>query len=93
MSVARPTEEERLALCEWLTANGIDPLTVPLHDSGLRITEHDGQQVIQYTGYVRCERTGNILSDPDASGPVTSQATVPCLVEPPQWLRVPGADT
>lgn len=90
MGVPHPTDEERLALCEWLTANGIEPNTVPLYDSGLRIVEQAGQRVICYTEYVRSELTGNILSDPDNPQPVTSEASVPCLVEPPGWLGVPG---
>lgn len=38
MAVLGPTEEERLALCAWLTANGISPTTVPLR-SDLSVTE------------------------------------------------------
>lgn len=91
MAVDRPTEEERVALCEWLRANGIDPDTVPLRDSDLRIDEKDGQRVILYTQFVRDEPTGNILSDPHNPGPVTSSASASCLVEPPAWLGVPGA--
>ncbi|MFE6412597.1 hypothetical protein ACFVOR_37320 [Streptomyces sp. NPDC057837] len=91
MTTDSPTEKERLALCEWLTANGINPNTVPLREAGLRIDEKDGQRVIAYTQFVRNELTGNILSDPDNPGPVTSSATAPCRVEPPAWLGVPGA--
>lgn len=86
---SRPTEDERIAICEWLTANGISPNTVPLHDADLRITERDEQRLIQYTEFVRNETTGNILADPDTSQPVTREASVPCRVEPPAWLRVP----
>lgn len=90
MAVDHPTEEERLALCEWLTANGIDPNIVPLREADLRIDEKDGQRVILYTEFVRDELTGDILADPDNQQAVTSSASAPCLVEPPEWLRVPG---
>jgi hypothetical protein len=83
-------EDRRQAVCAWLHANGIDPNTVPLHDHDLRITERDGQRLIEYTEFVRDELTGNILYDPDNPGPVTSQASVPCLVEPDPGLGVPG---
>ncbi|MFJ4473280.1 hypothetical protein ACIP2X_38100 [Streptomyces sp. NPDC089424] len=92
MAIGKPTEEERLALCKWLRANGIDPDTVPLHDADLRIAVQDGRRVIRYTEYVRNELTGNILYDPDNPGPVSSSASAPCLVEPPEWLRVPGGN-
>ena len=91
MAIRHPTEEERQELCEWLTVNGIDISTVPLRDSDLRITEQDGQRVIQYTEYVRSELTGNILSDPHNPKPVTSEASVPCVVDPPGWLNIPEA--
>lgn len=93
MATERPTEEVRLALCEWLAANGIAPNVVPLDDPGIRITEQDGQRVIRYTEFVRSELTGNILVDPDKPEPITSRATTPLIVEPPAWLRVPEGDT
>lgn len=91
MVVDHPTEEERLALCQWLRANGIDPNIVPLRDANLRIAVQDGQRVILYTQFVRDEVTGNILSDPDKPEPVTSSASTQCVVDPPEWLGVPGA--
>lgn len=90
MAVVRPTEEERIALCEWLTANGIEPKTVPLYEADLRITEQDGQRLICYTEYVRSELTDNILADPNNPQPVKSSTSAPCTVEPPAWLNVPG---
>jgi hypothetical protein len=90
MAIAHPTEEERQALCEWLTANGIDPNTVPLYDSGLRITEQDGQRIICYTEYVLTD-TGRKQTNPDDSRKVWMRpASVPCKTEPPAWLNVPG---
>ncbi|WP_042174665.1 hypothetical protein [Streptomyces sp. NBRC 110035] len=90
MGVTHPTEEERLALCEGLTANGINPRTVPLRDSDLRIAVQDGQRVILYTEFVLDELTGNILAAPDGQVPVTSAASAPCLAEPPEWLNIPS---
>src|SRR5690348_11201215 len=64
MAITHPTEEERQALCEWLTANDIDYNNVPL-DSMFAVTEEpDGQRLIHYTEFVRDEQTGNILADP-----------------------------
>jgi hypothetical protein len=83
------TEDKRLAICEWLAGNGVDPRTV-LRDSGFRITVQDGQRIIQYDEYVRDEITGRLLSDPGNPGPIVSRASAPCRVEPPAWLRVPG---
>jgi len=83
-------DDKRGAVCAWLRANSIDPNTVPLHDHDLRITERDGQRLIEYTEFVRDELTGNIMYDPDNPGPVTSETSVPCLVDPDPELRIPG---
>jgi hypothetical protein len=90
MAIARPTEEERTALAEWMTANGIDILTVPL-ESDFAITEEpDGRRLIHYQEFVRDQETGSILADPVSRSPVQRSATAPCIVEPPAWLGVPG---
>ena len=83
-------EDRREALCAWLRANSIDPNTVPLHDHDLRITERDGQRLIEYTEFVLDELTGNILADPGNPQPVTSEVSVPCLIEPKPALGIPG---
>jgi hypothetical protein len=89
MASLRPTEEERAALCEWLTANGVDINTVPIESSFSIVEEADGQRLIHYTQFVRDENTGNILADPDG-GAMERSASTPCTVEPPSWLNIPG---
>lgn len=89
MAVLGPSEEERLAMCAWLTANGVDPETVPLR-SAVSIVEVGGQWHIQYTEFVRDEETGKILADGEGYGR-TRGVRVPCIEKPPAWLNVPGA--
>lgn len=89
MAVVHPTEEERIALCEWLTANDISPNSVPLY-SHFEIVEQDGQRVIVYTECVLTE-DGHKQVDPESSEDTWARnATAPCKVDPPAWLRIPG---
>lgn len=93
MAVIPPDEEERLAYCEWLTANGIDYNTVPRYDHQLRIEEHDGQRTICYVHFVYTD-DGHTQADPDKPDEALKQpASAPCRVEPPAWLHVPGGAT
>jgi len=88
MALAGPTEEERLAICEWLTANGIDPNTVPLYDHNLRIVDQDGQRAIHYTEYVLTD-DGRAQVDPEDPDSAWARNTSrPCLVDPPKTLRI-----
>jgi hypothetical protein len=85
-----PTEEERLALCEWLTANGIDPKVVPLGSTFAIAEGSDGQRRIHYTEFVHDEQTGHILAGKGGE-PIERDASAPCSVEPAPWLNIPGA--
>lgn len=91
MAITGPTERERMALCEWLTANGIDPTHVPI-DSAFAIDDQtDGKRLIRYVEYV-LTADGHKQVDPEH--PESSwkrPASAPCVVEPPAWLNVPGA--
>ncbi|GAX57266.1 hypothetical protein [Streptomyces olivochromogenes] len=83
MALPRPAEEERVALCEWLTANGIDPNTVPLH-SELSIV--DG--VIRFEQYILTD-DGHKQVDPEHRDTAwTRNATAPCTVAPPAELNI-----
>jgi len=84
MAVIHPTEEERVAICEWLTANGINVKSVPLHSD---FAVKGGQ--IHYTEFVRDEETGNILYDPTTRSAVERTASAPCLVQPSASLNIP----
>jgi hypothetical protein len=90
MAIARPTEEERLALCEWMTANGIDIHTVQLYDSDLRITEQDGRRLVRYTEYVLSDDGRKQVDPQDESKDWMRESSAHCVVDPPAWLNVPG---
>ncbi|MET7713714.1 hypothetical protein [Streptomyces sp. NPDC005407] len=88
------TERRRTALCDWVTANNVRPKDVPQNSDFSITTSDDGQRTIHYTAYVRDEATDNILVDPDDRHRAwREQRSTPCLVEPPAWLRIPGART
>jgi hypothetical protein len=88
MAVLHPTEEERIAICEWLTANGINPKSVPLADHKLRIVTENGQRAIHYTEYVLTD-DGRAQVDPeDPDSAWVREASRPCLVDPPKTLRI-----
>lgn len=90
MAVAHPTEKERVALCEWLARNGIDIRTVPLHESGLRVEEREGVRVVCYTAYVLNSDDRKQVDPEDPEKVWMREASVPCTLEPPAWLNVPG---
>jgi hypothetical protein len=90
MSIAHPTEKERVALVDWLTANSIDIRTVPFHDSGLRIEERDGSRAICWTAYVLASNDRKQVDPEDPERVWMRDASEPCTVEPPTWLNVPG---
>jgi hypothetical protein len=93
MAIRHPTEEERVALCEWLNANGIDFNTVPLESTFAIVEGPDGQRLIHYIEFVVTD-TGHRQIDPEDPDTAWKRpAKAPCAVEPPAWLRVPGADT
>lgn len=89
MAVVPPDEERRVALCEWLTANGIDPNTVPLHSS-FSVLEDTGVKTIRYQECV-LTADGRKQVDPEDNESVwIRDATAPCTVEPPAWLKIAG---
>jgi hypothetical protein len=90
MAMVRPTEEERLALCEWLTANGIDYNTVPLESTFAIVEEPAGQRLIHYIEFV-ITHDGHAQVDPEDPDTAWKRpASVPCQVDPPAWLNIPG---
>lgn len=92
MAIVPPDEEERLALVDWLTANGVNIRTVPRYEHGLRIEERDGQRSIHYTEYVLTE-DGRKQVDPEDHEKVWLRpASTPCLADPPAWLNIPGGE-
>lgn len=73
----------RTALREWLTANGIEPNTVPV-DGDLTIVDTDGGRVIRCEVYALAE-DGRLQLDDRGVSEARETRTVPLVVEPPVW--------
>jgi len=86
MAAPVPPEERRVAMGKWLTENGIDPSTVPLHSS-FSISETGDGRVIHYSEYVLTD-DGHKQLAPGSEEAWEKPATRPCTVEPPAWLNV-----
>jgi len=71
----------RAALCDWLTANGIEPNIVPI-DGDLTIGDTEHGRVIRCETFV--QKDGAKVMDP-RGGEAYEIRTVPLLVEPPEW--------
>jgi hypothetical protein len=81
MAVLGPSEERRLAICDWLTANSIDPSTVPLHSELHVETKPNGTKVIRYEAFVTEEGRKVASYTLDA---IRETREAPLLVEPPE---------
>lgn len=68
-------------LCDWLTANHIEPSTVPIHGD-LTLGTEDGERVIRYEAMVRTA-DGRLMLDDRGEDVAIERRTVPLLVEPP----------
>lgn len=73
----------RKELCDWLTANGIDPADVPI-DGDLTIVDSGTVRAIRVEVEVRGEN-GRVLRDEREDRAARELRTVPLLVEPPDW--------
>jgi hypothetical protein len=80
-------EEERVALCKWLAANGIDPNAVPL-DTNLSIDTVDGDLVIRYEEFVLTEDGRKQVDPGDPELAWRRTVTAPCRETPPPWLGI-----
>ncbi|MFD8516505.1 hypothetical protein ACFV27_36870 [Streptomyces antimycoticus] len=81
-----PNEGRREALCQWLTANGINPNDVPI-DADLTITtETDGTRLIRYEAFVT-DSDGRKLIDERGQGAAIEKRTARLDVEPPDWWQ------
>lgn len=79
-----PIDTRRHAVCEWLTANGISPNTVP-QDADLTIKDGPGgTRVIAYEAFV-LDADGNKQADERGNRIAIETRTAPLLVEPPTW--------
>lgn len=73
----------RTALCDWLTANGIEPNAVPV-DGDLTIIDTDEGRAIRVEVFVRTE-DGKLALDERGVDVAMEVRTVPLVVEPPEW--------
>lgn len=73
----------RDALCDWLTANGINPADVPI-DGDLTIVDTNDGRAIRVEVELRSE-DGRVLLDEREHQAAREVRTVPLLVEPPDW--------
>lgn len=81
--MALELEGRRKELCDWLTANHIDPHDVPV-DGDLTTDTVDGQRVIRYEAMLR-SADGRLVLDDRGEDAAIERRTVPLLVEPPGW--------
>jgi hypothetical protein len=72
----------RAAVADWLSANGIDPNTVPL-DGDLLVEDAEDGRVIRCETFVHSE-TGAKVMDPRGVE-AREVRIVPLAVEPPEW--------
>jgi len=75
----------RAALCDWLTANGIEPHTVPV-DGDLLIVDTEQGRAIRVEVFVRTEG-GGIVFDERGEREAREIREVPLTVEPPDWWQ------
>lgn len=80
-----PNISRREAVCQWLTANGINPNDVP-EDGDLYIADRDGTRVIRYEVFVR-DADGNLMRDERGADLAVDRREAPLVVEPPDWWQ------
>jgi hypothetical protein len=81
--MALELDGRRKELCDWLTANHIDPDAVPVHGD-LTIDTVDGQRVIRYEAMLHSP-DGRPMLDDRGEDVAIERRVVPLLVEPPAW--------
>ncbi|MEW9521872.1 hypothetical protein [Streptomyces tubercidicus] len=80
MPLPFPTPEQRQALCDWLTANDINPDDVCEHTCPRAVTLPNGKRVIQYSVFLS-DTDGHVVGN-DHEIP-REERTAPLIVEPP----------
>jgi len=82
---ASPDTSRRATVCDWLTANGIDPNHVPL-DSDLTIDDAEQGPVLRYEAFA-LDEDGRRQLDERGEGPAREVRTTPLVVKPPKWWQ------
>lgn len=75
----------RAVLCDWLTANGIEPADVPV-DGDLLIVDTEQGRAIRVEVLVRTE-DGKLALDERGVDVAREVRTVPLTVDPPTWFE------
>lgn len=78
-----PIDDRRAKLCEWLTANGINPSDVP-QDADMTISEGTGGRFLCCEVFDR-GAAGEVRLDERGEKAAVTVVAVPLKVEPPQW--------
>ncbi|WP_405960806.1 hypothetical protein OG235_27975 [Streptomyces sp. NBC_00024] len=81
--MALELDGRRKELCDWLTANHIEPRDVPVRGD-LAVDTVDGQRVIRYEAMLH-SADGRLMLDDRGEDVAIERRTVPLLVEPPDW--------
>jgi hypothetical protein len=77
-------EGRREALCAWLTANGIDPNTVPIEADLYLAPDPDGRLHIHYEAF-HLDSNGRKHVDERGKNAAIERRSTPLAVDPPDW--------
>jgi len=78
------------AVADWLRANGIDPMDVPVHSRiSIEPGASEGDRRIRYAELLRNE-LGHLRHDPATGRAAAEERTTALKVEPPENVRVHG---
>ncbi|WP_202237015.1 hypothetical protein [Actinacidiphila reveromycinica] len=81
--MAALTDDRRQEVCDWLTANGINPNDVPV-DADVEIQGDGDQRTLRCEVYVTNE-FGDKVRDETGNDIARNHIGVPLAVEPPEW--------
>ncbi|MFD7093365.1 hypothetical protein [Streptomyces xanthophaeus] len=84
MALAEISEERRIAICAWLTEQGIDPHTVPIDTMFEFTPAEDGVAcTLHYDAYVR--EDGRLKCDPRTREPLRVECLHRVIGPPPEF--------
>lgn len=78
------SEDRRTALCEWLTANGVEPKNVPINSDLTIATDEHGARTVHYEEYA-LDSTGSRYIDERLQHAARVRRSAPLVAEPPEW--------
>lgn len=79
------SDDRRQQLCDWLTANGIDPNEVP-DDADIVTAEGEGARFLRCEVFV-CDAPGHFALNERGDAAAREMRTVALAVEPPDWWQ------